>query len=242
MCDADLKRLGYPKNIWPEHPQDYKKVMLKMYNGLEECRESLCSAFTEVLGQPKGYLNELTREGDSLMRPIHYPANGPKDSIWAGAHTDIVMFTILPRSTARGLQVLNKAGEWIDVITPDGAFVINCGDYMENLTNGYVRSSFHRVIDPGLGQERYSMVFFVHTRSDDRLDPLPQWIEKTGGKPLRAKVTRLELLAERLIDLRLANRGLKEFFVNSGAIERLKEVNRFSSKAEAELRKDGFDI
>ncbi|MDN3505405.1 MAG: 2-oxoglutarate and iron-dependent oxygenase domain-containing protein [Rhabdochlamydiaceae bacterium] len=242
LSDADLKRLGYVKNIWPQHPQGYKESMLAMYNGLEKCRATLCNAFSEVLKQPLEFLDEMTVEGDSLMRTIHYPANGPKSSIWAGAHTDINLFTILPRSTAKGLQVLNKEGQWIDVLTPDGAFVINCGDFLENLTNGYARSSFHRVIDPGLGQERFSTVFFVHTRSSDRLDPLPQWIEKTGGKRLRANATRLELLAERLIDLRLASQELKQFFVDSGAIERLKEVNRFSLKAEAELRKSGFDI
>lgn len=176
------------------------------------------------------------------MRALHYPANPPEEAIWAGAHTDINFFTILPRSTESGLQLLNQKGEWVDVIVPDGAFIINCGDMMQNLTNGYFRSSFHRVVDTTKGAERFSIVFFVHPRSDDRLDPLPELIEKTGGIRRYANLCRMELFAERVIDLGLASEEMMEFFVESGAIEKLKEVGRFSAKAESALINAGFEL
>ncbi|PIS02544.1 MAG: hypothetical protein COT85_04465 [Chlamydiae bacterium CG10_big_fil_rev_8_21_14_0_10_42_34] len=242
LSEDDLQRLKYCKNVWPEGSDDFKVAMNNLYAAMDTCKEAVGEAFTEVLNQRPGYINEMIREGDCLMRAIHYPANPPANSIWAAAHTDINFFTILPRSTARGLQVLNQEGNWIDVIVPDGAFVINCGDMLENLTNGYFKSSVHRVIDPGNREERYSVVFFVHPRSEDRLDPLEAYIEKTGGVRKYANVNRIELLAERLIDLGLASNGLMEFFVNSGAIERLREVNRFSPKAEEALLKAGFSF
>ncbi len=71
---------------------------------------------------------------------------------------------------------------------------------------------------------------------------LPNLIQKTGGVPRYANVTRLELLSERLIDLGLASREMMEFFVDSGAIEKLREVGRFSTKAEAALIKAGFEL
>ena len=126
------------------------------------------------------------------------------------------------------------------MIVPDGAFVINCGDMLENISNGYCKSAYHRVVDTGLQKERYSIVFFVHPRSEDRLDPLPNMVLKTGGVRKYAQVTRLELLAERLIDLGVASDDLIEFFIKSGAIERLKEVGRFSSDAEAKLIAKGL--
>ncbi len=240
LSEKDLERLKYSKNVWPEGDDAFKKSMIDMYNALDNCKGTLGDAISEVILKEPNYINEMIGEGDCLMRAIHYPATSNPNAIWAGAHTDIDFLTILPRSTAKGLQVLNKEGEWIDVIVPDGAFIINCGDMLENLTNGHFKSAVHRVINSGNNEERYSVVFFVHPRSDDRLDPLPSFIEKTGGVRKYANVTRLELLAERLIDLGLASRSLMEFFVNSGAIERLREVGRFSPKAEEALRKAGF--
>jgi len=240
LGEEDLERLKYYKNVWPEEASEFKTTMIALFNAMDQCKESLGEAITEVLQKEPGYINEMIEEGDCLMRALHYPANPPANAIWAGAHTDIDFLTILPRSTARGLQVLNKEGDWVDVIVPDDAFIINCGDMLENLTNGHFKSSVHRVVDSGQGEDRYSVVFFVHPRSEDSLNPLPLFIEKTGGIRNYANVNRLELLAERLIDLGLASPSLIEYFVQSGAIERLREVNRFSPKAEKTLEEAGF--
>lgn len=242
LSEEDLVRLNYCKNVWPEGDETFKTSMIAMYNAMDNCKEALGDAITDIFQKEPHYINEMIGEGDCLMRAIHYPPTANPNAIWAGAHTDIDFLTILPRSTAKGLQVLNKNGEWVDVIVPDGAFIINCGDMLENLTNGHFKSAVHRVINSGNNEERYSVVFFVHPRSSDRLDPLPSYIEKTGGVRKYANVTRLELLAERLIDLGLASHSLMEFFVNSGAIDRLREVGRFSPKAELALRNAGFDI
>lgn len=232
---------NYAENVWPEHPVEFKAAMVKLYDAMDLCKLAIGDMLTDLCHLPAGTINEMIGQGDCLMRAIHYPENPPADAIWAGAHTDIDFFTILPRSTARGLQVLNQEGNWIDVIVPDGAFIVNCGDMLENISNGVFRSSVHRVVDSGAGTGRYSVVFFVHPRSSDRLDPLPYFIEKVGMRKY-ANVTRMELLAERLIDLGLASHGLMEFFVNSGAIDKLREVGRFSPKAEEALKKAGFEL
>ncbi len=242
LSDEDLQRLRYCKNVWPEHPEGFKPAMQELYQALDLCKEAIGEILSSAIEKEPGYFNSMIREGDCLMRAIHYPGNPPANSIWAAAHTDINFFTILPRSTAKGLQILNKDNEWIDVIVPNGAFIVNCGDMLENLTNGHFRSAQHRVVDAGQADERYSVVFFVHPRSADRLDPLPEFVEKTGGIRTYANVNRIELLAERLIDLGLASYELMEFFVESGAIERLREVNRLSHKAEEALTQAGFSI
>lgn len=244
LSDEDLLKLSYGKNlyknIWPNNL--FKDNLLDLYNNLDSCSYQIGSAIAELLGKDSEYLNSMTKEGDVLMRALFYPACPPKDATWGAEHTDIDLYTILPRASSRGLQVLNKQGQWIDVIVPDGAFVINCGDLLENLSNGYFRSAVHRVIDNGLNQDRYSLVFFVHPRSEDRMDPLAKFIEMADGNRHYANATRMELLAERLIDMKVASYDLMEFFVESGAIERLKEVGRFSTKAKQVLIEAGFDI
>ncbi len=239
---SDPRRLRYAENLWPKQLKQFQPAMKQLYRTMDQCKEAIAEVLSVVLGQEPKFLNKMVREGDCILRAIHYPANPPIDAIWAGAHTDINLFTILPKSTTKGLQVLSKEGTWVNVIVPDNAFIINCGDMLENLTNGYFKSVVHRVVDPGHGKDRYSTVFFAQPRSNDLLDPLPDFIEKTGGKRLYANVNGHELLAERLIDLGRAPPEMMSFFVKSGAIKRLKEVGRFSRKAEQALFDAGFTI
>ena len=240
LSKTDLERLQYEKNIWPESPKQFRPAMEALYAQIDQCKNILGEAFSEVLGQEKCFIRSMIQEGNSVMRVIHYPADPPKDAIWARKHTDINLFTIYPPSTAQGLQIKDKEGKWIDVVIPEGILFVHCGDMLENLSNGLCKSSIHRVKDPCLHQERFAITFFVHPRTDDRLDPLPSCIEKTGGIRLYANLSHIELLAERLIDLGLANNELMKTFVRSGAIQKLKEVRRFSPKAETALIEKGF--
>jgi hypothetical protein len=111
---------------------------------------------------------------------------------------------------------------------------------LENITNGEFRSGLHRVVAKRDGYERYSLVFFVHPRSQDRLDPLQACIDRTGGVPKYAKATRLELLEERLVDLGLASPVMMQHLAESGLMERLIEVGRASPKAMKKLREAGL--
>lgn len=240
LSPEDLKRLQYEPNIWPTEPKAFRVVMESLFKSIDTCNTILGEAFSELLEQKKRFIREMIIEGDSLMRVIHYPANPPEEAAWAGAHTDINLFTIHPPPTAAGLQVQDNGGNWKPIYIPKGMFFVHCGDMLENLSNGLCKSVVHRVIDPGLNHDRYGIAFYAHPRSDDRLDPLPCCIEKTGGTRHYANVSRIELLAERLIDLGLATEDLMHLFTISGAIEKLREVGRFSPKAEATLIEKGF--
>jgi isopenicillin N synthase-like dioxygenase len=231
LCD-------YP-NIWPDH-YPLKEPLNTLFDALEICKIPLEQAMCEAIGQPLDFLTQMTQDGECLLRAIHYPANPPEDRLWAAAHTDIDLFTILPRATAEGLQVLNKEGEWIDVRVPENAFIINGGDMLENLTNGMFKSSQHRVVANSKSCERYSMVIFIHPKAADRLDPLPQCINTTGGIRKYAHATRWELLEERLADLGLASPAMLEHLATCGIMERLIEVKRASPKAMNRLKDAGL--
>ena len=76
---------------------------------------------------------------------IHYPYHPEvQDAEGIGAHTDYECFTLL-LPTAPGLQVLNKAGEWIDIPLIENTLVMNIGDMMEILSNGKYLATKHRV-------------------------------------------------------------------------------------------------
>lgn len=229
------EKFNYSPNIWPENNPNFKNAMQKLIYELSQYTEVIGQALAESMQQKPDFFTKLTKNGDFLLRSIYYPANPPTDTIWAAAHTDIDLFTILPRATAEGLQVLNANNEWIDVIVPEHAFIINAGDMLQNITNGVYKSAKHRVISKNKNFARYSMVAFIHPKPDDRMDPLPEFIQQVGIKQF-ANATRNELLFERLIEIGLDSPELLEKFAQSGTIERLIAVKRASVKVMQNLR------
>jgi isopenicillin N synthase-like dioxygenase len=225
-------------NIWPEQP-GFKKALAGLYDELEKYVVPLQQAIIATINQHTStqldlnLLNEMTKNQDSLLRALYYPAlqNEEVDSnraplYWAAPHTDIDLLAILPYATAKGLQVeLN--GQWLNVVVPEDAFIVNIGDMLENMTNGLFVSARHRVVAQELNQDRFSMVFFVHPFDAAPLDPLPVCVELTGGTQTYAPGTRQEFLWERLLELNIAP-GLLEPYSKMGHTERQIRYDRES--------------
>jgi isopenicillin N synthase-like dioxygenase len=73
---------------------------------------------------------------------------------------------------------------------------------MARLTNGVIRATTHRVVNPeGPNVSRYSMPFFLHPHSDLSLAALPSCQAKRGPEP---EITAGEFLAQRLREIGLA--------------------------------------
>ncbi len=132
---------------------------------------------------------------DTLLRPIHYPpltGSEEEGAIRAAAHEDINLITLLPAATAPGLQVLDVRGNWHDVPCDPGAIVVNSGDMLQMATQGYYRSTTHRVMNPAgpdLRKPRYSMPLFLHPRPDVRLSEM-----HTAGTFLRERLEEIGLM------------------------------------------------
>jgi isopenicillin N synthase-like dioxygenase len=232
-----IQEHGYPHNVWPADAE-FKQATSQLINEIDLCSGEIEQAISLCLGQNADFITNMTKHGDFLLRTLHYPANPPPDTVWAAAHTDIDLFTILPRATAEGLQVQNAQGEWVDVIVPDGAIIINAGDMLRNLSNGVFKSAVHRVVSKGPA-ERYSMVAFYHARPGDSVAPLPKFVQEVGARKY-AKVTERELLFERLIDLNLHSPALLKFFAESGAVQSMQEVGQLSPRVFATLQAAGY--
>mgnify|MGYP003717102167 CR=1 FL=1 len=110
---------------------------------------------------------------------------------------------------------VGAAGGWPDsaesrtltVSPPPGALAGNIGDMLERLTNGRLRSTTHRVVNPrgdAVRRARYSMPFFLHFRPDYLIDPLPSCIaqgeEASAPEPILAH----DFLMQRLREIKLA--------------------------------------
>ncbi len=204
--DANLIE-EYPKNVYVEEQPSFNEVGMEAYRQLEKTGIYILRALALYMGLEETYFDYWVSNGNSILRPIHYPpiTKEPKGAVRAGAHGDINLITLLMGASAGGLQVLRTDGVWIDAIPEPGNLVINVGDMLERHTNNKLRSTIHRVVNPPKDQwdtPRYSIPFFMHPRSEMKLNCLPQCISEEQPKAFD-DITAGEFLHQRLVEIGL---------------------------------------
>lgn len=167
-------------NQWPELP-GFADAVTAWYDEVLALGRALLRGFALALGEPADAFDAYVTKPPSQLRLIHYPYDpDAEDAVGIGAHTDYECFTLL-LPTAPGLEVLNGAGEWIDVPPREGTLVVNVGDILELWTNGQFVATTHRVRK--VSEERYSFPLFFNVDHDTLIAPLPQFVGE--GEPAR---------------------------------------------------------
>ena len=197
----------YPANVEVSELPRFNEVGKEAYQMLEKTGVYVLRALALHLGLDEFYFDQYAHEGNSILRPIHYPpiTTEPENAIRAAAHGDINLITLLMGAQGRGLQVQNHNGEWIDAIAEPDELVINVGDMLSRHTNNRLKSTIHQVVNPPRelwGTSRYSVPFFMHPVSDMKLDCLDSCIDENHPKQYE-DITAGEFLHERLVDLGL---------------------------------------
>lgn len=134
------------------------------------------------LGLPQDYFEHLQRKPITIQRVLRYPPQIGKvslEEIGIGAHTDYGFLTVLSQDAVGGLQVRNRAGEWVTAPPVEGTFIVNIGDLVQTLTNDRYTSTMHRVINTS-GLERYSIPFFIDLDFDAVVEPVPTCVSETS--------------------------------------------------------------
>lgn len=168
-------------NVWPAIP-GFAETVTAYYQAVLELGRQLLWAFAVTLGEDPDTFLRFATKTPSQLRLLHYPYNPEAtDSIGIGAHSDFECFTLL-KPTAPGLEVLNGAGEWIDVPPLEDTLVVNIGDMLELWTNGEFIATTHRVRK--VKEERYSFPLFFNVDYDTVVQPLPQF--RSADRPERA--------------------------------------------------------
>jgi isopenicillin N synthase-like dioxygenase len=198
----------YPKNIWPNELPEFREVYQTLYRQTEACALDLLRACALYIGEKEELFSDMATLGNSILRIIHYPpvaADANPQSIRAAAHEDINLITLLCEATAGGLELLERNGDWRPIHALKGQIIADAGDMLQNVTNGFYKSTTHRVVNPDNSRERrFSMPFFVHPRSEVSLNPLQSCLNKTGGKTKFPDITAGAYLEQRLREIGLA--------------------------------------
>ncbi len=202
--DHTYRATGVMKsNLFPREVPEFQSSMLTLYSAMDQLAHQMLRVIEHYLEIPDGALDALASEGNSVLRVLNYPElerfqSREAGSVRAAAHEDINLLTLLPAATQPGLQLLTRQGDWLDIVPPAGAIILDTGDMMNVITGGALPATTHRVVNPpGESTEaRLSMPFFMHPRPDARLIPLgrhsgDQEIEGLG-------LTAIEFLSRRL--------------------------------------------
>jgi isopenicillin N synthase-like dioxygenase len=198
----------YPENIKVLELPNFNSTGEEAYKMLEKTGVYVLRALALYIGLDEFYFDPYVKEGNSILRPIHYPpiTDEPKDgAVRAAAHGDINLITLLMGAQGKGLQVQNNNGEWIDAMAQPDELMINVGDMLSRHTNNKLKSTIHQVVNPPRelwGSSRYSIPFFMHPVSDMNLNCLSECIDEKNPK-LFDDITAGDYLNERLVELGL---------------------------------------
>ncbi|KAI1460363.1 putative hyoscyamine 6-dioxygenase [Annulohypoxylon moriforme] len=162
------ERLRGP-NQWPEGHPELRAVVEAYIQELSKLGERFLDLVAQALSLTPGTFQPFLSDQHRL-KLVHYPALPVGDPAISqqgvGPHKDSSgWWTFLLQASppeVKGLQVLNKAGAWVDVPVIPGTFVVNIGQAFEVVTNGVCKATTHRVLSGP--HERYSVPFFQGVR------------------------------------------------------------------------------
>ncbi len=178
----------FAPNVWPERPSRFQDLWTNYFLTMSELSRQLMRIFAVGLDLPIDYFEDKIDKHISMFRVLNYPdqvAEPLPGQLRAGAHSDYGSLTIV-RQEGRpgGLQVMNKAGEWVDVPSIEGGLVVNIGDLMAEWTNDRWVSTLHRVVNPprdvAHDSRRISLVLFHQPNYDAIIECLPTCLPADG--------------------------------------------------------------
>lgn len=202
-------RSAYPSNTWPDaHVPGFRETFTALYQRLDGFSCTLLEATSRYLGLPGALLPRMVRDGNSVLRMLHYPALATEHftsgAVRAAAHEDINFITLLCEATDSGLELLTRDGQWLAVESGPGQMVVDSGDMLSRICNDIIPSTTHRVVNPPNAKNtpRFSMPFFVHPYHSCELNVLPTCVSPV--RPAR----HLPILADEFLQQRLKEIGL----------------------------------
>ena len=197
-------------NLWPQHPPELRSLYEEYFRAMGALAEDLMAMFALALGLDDAFFQDKINHHISRLRVRNYPAplTPPKaGQLRAGAHADYGSLTILrAEDKPGGLQVLNRAGDWVDVPIAQDSYIVNIGELMARWTNGQWKATLHRVVNAPAElasvSRRLSLVFFHNPNYDAPVATLPGTVREgetakfaptTSGDHLRAQFVRTQI-------------------------------------------------
>ncbi len=164
------------ENVWPQEISDFRNTCESYYNQMFLLGKSLLRIFAQAFDLPENYFDAYTQHPPAQLRLLNYlsdPRLNGQEDVAMGAHTDYECFTFLYQ-TSPGIQGdIHRDGEFINLPVFKNTLLMITGDMMHFMTNGYLRSLYHRVINNGA--QRLSFPFFMNFDFETQVEVLPKF-------------------------------------------------------------------
>ncbi|KAI9640046.1 hypothetical protein NHQ30_011609 [Ciborinia camelliae] len=142
------------------------------------------------------------KKSEDHFRYMIYHTRTPEEHEASGygqstGHTDLGTVTLLFRQPVAGLQILGDDGNWTYVSAQPGTITVNLADTISHLTDGWLKSSIHRVVAPPRDQwdyDRTGLLYFARPHNDTVLKPIldSPLLKEAGVKPRFEKEVTME--------------------------------------------------
>ncbi|KAH8898128.1 gibberellin 2-oxidase [Thozetella sp. PMI_491] len=145
-----------------------------------------------ILELPENYLadaHDYDKVSDDHLRYMIYNTRtiDEWDRVQAyskGGHTDFGSLTLLFSQHIAGLQIRTPEGEWKYVRPVEGGITCNAADTLTFLTNGFIKSTIHRVVKPPQDQihvPRLGLLYFSRPGDSTPMKAVPSpLLDKLG--------------------------------------------------------------
>ncbi|KAL9610746.1 MAG: hypothetical protein Q9167_004565 [Letrouitia subvulpina] len=189
-------------NLWPDENElpGFRKALQNYHDALSELSYRFVHLIEEAFNIPIGTFDEFfatpsASESSSASRlessckngflcPQHrlklikyHVAHDDSGSQGVGPHKDSSgWLTFLHQvGSEKGLEILDRNGNWLPANPIPGTFVVNFGNAFEAATEGAIRATVHRVQAPSQ-RERFSIPFFMGLPLDLKVSEIKSFI------------------------------------------------------------------
>jgi isopenicillin N synthase-like dioxygenase len=172
--------------MWPHGNENFCQVMREYFERMKELSDRIHKIILASLGVSNYYASHF-EPGKFWLRLNEYQVSCDEasGSITLPAHTDGPSITILHEDEVGGLQVLSKAGNWVEVKPTPNSFIVFLGDTLQAWSNNRIRSGKHRVIVKGR-QSRLSLAFFRLLPDEMEIEAPPELVDNKHPRRYRA--------------------------------------------------------
>ena len=162
----------YGSNKWVSQVDDMKEILLSYWEECDSLTFTLLSHLAVALGVEPDIILDFFNEPLTNMTLLHYPVSSSKsENSGIHPHKDISAITILHPDPLGGLEIRTRKNEWIEILCPPEALLVNIGDFMEVWSGGRFISTPHRVSNRNQ-KPRYSAPYFSVPRHSTLVKPL----------------------------------------------------------------------
>ncbi|PUZ62411.1 hypothetical protein GQ55_4G355500 [Panicum hallii var. hallii] len=187
-------------SLWPARPPAFSAVLREYTARCRRIADVVLSSLARLLGLREGRFVGMMNEGVAMTHArFNYYPRCPRPDLVLGlkSHSDASVITVvLIDDTVGGLQVQKPndgGGVWYDVPIVPSALLVNVGDAIEIMSNGFFTSPVHRAV-ANAERDRVSLAMFYTLDPEKEIEPLPELVDEK--RPRRyGKTTTKDYLA-----------------------------------------------